>query len=247
MSTNAGPSPTVQRLVAFLAEGTGPDGARDPTLAELGDWLAASTRFRVFVEGNRDKIRKKLRGATSADARLDVRAELLVARLLLEDRRFELTFEAYGARNRGPDFTVTYRAGRAFNVEVTRRRTTGDAAPALEPAILGKLRQLPPSASNVLVVVLAGDAPPPDPAPVLHDIRARADRRDDEGFRTHGLADAAAVHAGLLRLAAVVAISEAATGGIRERTWPNAGARIPLPDATLRAFVAALGLEPPRT
>src|SRR5919112_3867631 len=95
-------TPTVQRLVTFLAAGA----AAAPEMSDVVALLAASSRFRGFVEANRDKIRKKLRGATSRDARLDVRAELLVAAQLLADRRLEVAFEAYGAGRRGPDFTV---------------------------------------------------------------------------------------------------------------------------------------------
>ncbi len=227
-------TPTIQRLVAYLADAPAPE----PEIADMAAWLAASPRFRAFVETNRDKIRKKLRGATSTEARLDVRAELQVAALLLADRRIALAFEAYGAGRRGPDFTVTFRAGRAFNVEVTRRRGGGNAA--LEPAILAKLRQLPPSASNVIVVALSGDEPSPDPGAALRDLRARADRRDDAFFEAFGLNGSAAFHAGLLRLAAVVAIPAAGQASARVVHWRNAGARVPLPEPTLRAVVAAL-------
>ena len=82
--------------------------------------------------------------AHDEDSRLDVRSELLVASLILADRRFELSFEAYGARRLGPDLTVTFRANQRFNLEVTRLRTTGDAGDdKLANVISGKLRQLP--------------------------------------------------------------------------------------------------------
>jgi hypothetical protein len=232
------PSPAVERLVASLADASGPD----PGIADLAAWLAASSRFRAFVDANRDKIRKKLRGATAAEARLDVGAELRVAALLLGDRRFDLAFEAYGAGRRGPDFTVTFRGGRAFNVEVTRRRR-GAGNAALEPAVLGKLRQLPPSASNVLVVAVGGDEPAPDPGAVLRDLRAHAERRHDAYFESFGLAGAAAFHAGLLRLAAVVAVAAGGESAARIGHWRNAGARIPLPEPTFRAMLAALAKD----
>ena len=95
--------------------------------SELGEWLEESSRFRTFVTANQDKVRKKL-SATDEQSRLDVRAELLVARSILSDRRFEVAFESYGARRAGPDLTVTYRTNQRFNLEVTRLRTTGDAA-----------------------------------------------------------------------------------------------------------------------
>ena len=238
MTDPPSPSPTIARLVTYLVAGPAADGP----LAGLPGWLAEQPRFRSFVETHRDKIRKKLRGATSWDARLDVRAELRVAALLLADRRIELAFEAYGAGRRGPDFTVTYRAGRAFNVEVTRRRP-GPGHRSLEPVILAKLRQLPPSASNVLIVAVEGPDRAPDPGPVVRDLRQHADRRDDAFFAARGVEAAAAVHAGLGRLAAVVAWAEHAPAGERVAAWANAGARIPLPEPTLRALVATLAAD----
>jgi hypothetical protein len=238
------PSLTVRRLVAYLLDAdpgaAGAGGTLDPALADCSWWLMASPRFRAFSEENRDKIRKKLRGATSAEARLDVRAELRLAASVLADRRIELAFEAYGAGRRGPDFAATFRAGRPFNIEVTRRHGAGGDR-AVEGAILGKLRQLPPSAANVLVIALAGTEPAPDPAPMLRDLRVRADRRDDAFFAAGGVYDAQGFHAGLLRLAAVVTWAEAAGEGARVAGWANPGARVALPDVALRALLAALG------
>ena len=228
-------SPTIERLVAYLVE----DPRPDPALADLPAWLAATPSFRAFAETNRDKIRKKLRHATDGPARLDVRAELRVAALLLADRRFELAYEAYGAGRRGPDFTATFRAGRPFNVEITRRRPVQGLA-SLEATILAKLRQLPASAANVLVISVDEHRGAPDPAPVIHDLRLRADRREDAFFAARGQGGAAALHAGLLRLGAVLTWAEAAEPAARVAFWVNAGARIPLPDATVRALRAAL-------
>ena len=238
MTDRPGAPPSVRRLTADLVGSPGVD----PALAGLPAWLAASPGFRAFAEANRDKIRKKLRGATETEARLDVRAELRVAALLLADRRFDLTFEAYGAKHGGPDFTVTFRAGRPFNVEVTRRRP-GPGAASLEPSILAKLRQLPPSMSNVLVVAVDERDRAPDPAPTLRDLRARADRHDDGFFATRGLDDAAAFNARARRLAVVVTWSDSVIGPARVASSANAGARIPLPAPTLRALLAALAAE----
>jgi hypothetical protein len=74
----------------------------------------------------------------------------------------------------------------------------------------------------------------------VRELRARADRREDPHFAARGVADAAAFHAGLLRLAAVVAWTEGAGTEARVAAWSNAGARIPLPVATFRALLAAL-------
>src|SRR5687768_16423465 len=76
---------------------------------DLISWIDATPRFEQFLSAHRDKVRKKLRSATEHDALLDVRAELLVARLLISDRRMEVAFEAYGSGKIGPDLTVTFR------------------------------------------------------------------------------------------------------------------------------------------
>ena len=93
-------------------------------------WRTGSKPVRAsasFLTTNQDKVRKKLNSSDDEEHRLDVRAELLVAYLIVADRRFELAFEAYGARPLGPDLTVTFRANQRFNLEVTRLRTTDDA------------------------------------------------------------------------------------------------------------------------
>ena len=152
---------------------------------------ARSRRFRAFADAHRQKIRKKLRTAHDPEAQSDVRAELLAAYLLLADRRIELAFEASGSTAGGPDFTVTYRATARFNVEVTRFR--GGAASRTQGApILGKLRQLPPSIANVLLIAIEHDARDPyDVAAVVRSLRARSEARDESLFTAHGLPGAA--------------------------------------------------------
>lgn len=216
--------------------GTGP--GRE-LAAELAGWLAGSPRFASFVEAHRSKIRKKLRGAADTASVRDVRAELAVARLLLTDRRFELTFEAYG-RGGGPDFTVTYRAGRPFNVEVTRLRRPPDAA-AVAGVVLGKLRQLPPSSPNLLLVTVedvATDAV--DVGAAVRALRARADRKDEAYFAFRGIDGTRTFYERLLRLGGVIVWCETAAGDRRAARWKNGSARIAVPEATTGAVLACL-------
>src|SRR5689334_2088813 len=155
------------------------DGALEDSIAtEVLQWLAGSARFRAFAEANRDKIRKKLRGAAAdPEARRDVRAELRIAQLLLSDRRVELEFEAYGSGNRGPDFSAA-RGGDRFNLEVTRPRGRPEAAGF--SALLAKLRQLPPAAPNAVLLAVEGeDARAYDTAAAIKALRARADAKDE--------------------------------------------------------------------
>ena len=54
-------------------------GVRPSFQLEIDHRIEDTPRFAGFVPANRDKIRKKLRTVSSEDARLDVRAELMVA------------------------------------------------------------------------------------------------------------------------------------------------------------------------
>jgi hypothetical protein len=212
----------------------------DPFAQELLVWLADSARFRSFAEAHRDKIRKKLRHTTDAEALRDVRAELLAARLLLADRRIELAFEAYGSGKGGPDFTITYRGTTTFNVEVTRLHRVPDPTRFGE-SLLAKLRQLPPSRPNVLVVAIDGQtAEALDVAATTRELRARADAKDEAFFARRGFEGTRGFYELYLRLATVIVWCEGATGAVRAAMWRNGSARIPLPDQAARACVAGL-------
>src|SRR5512144_2886381 len=94
-----------------------------PLSDELFRWMEGSSRFTLFVETYRDKIRKKIRLAPELETALDLRGELEVAYRLLADRRLEVAYEPYAStQRRGPDFAATYRANLVFNIEVARMR-----------------------------------------------------------------------------------------------------------------------------
>src|SRR5262245_23131470 len=214
----------------------------DALAAELTGWLAAP-RFRRFVEANGPKVRKKLRGATDADARRDVRTELRVAQLLLADPRFEVAFEAYGSGKPGPDFTLTYRDTQRFNLEVTRLRHA-PSADAFAAAMVTKLRQLPPSIGNGLL--LAVDGPVGDPelvAAASQALRDRADRKDEPFFTSRGFEGSRGFYDRYLRLGAVFAWSETADGAARAALWVNRSARIAVPARAAQACLACLRAE----
>ncbi len=225
-------NPAAARLAEYLH-----DGSDGPMADEVAGWLSASPRFRAFADAHRDKIRKKLRGATDADARLDVRAELSVAHLLLADRRMELAFEASGSTRGGPDFAVEFRDHAAFNLEVTRLHRAASGA-ALGRVLLAKLRQLPPGSPNALLVAVSD--PAVDIADAVRALRTRVDARDDIVLSRGGFADPAGFYLRFLRLGAVVAWCEAAGGEARASAWVNGSARIAVPAPALRAAVAAL-------
>jgi hypothetical protein len=212
----------------------------DATTEEMATWLAGSKRFRAFAEAHRDKIRKKLRGATDDDARRDVRAELAVAHLLLADRRIELAFEAYGSTKGGPDFTVTFRAQRAFNLEVTRPHGSPEAASGGGP-LLAKLRQLPPSSPNAVLLAIEGDSAAAfDVTAATRALRARADAKDEDFFTRRGFAGTRGFYERYLRLGAVLVWCEGANGDARAALWTNRSARIAVPERAARACLACL-------
>ena len=235
MASQSGSSTGVEELVAFLIDGA----PADPLALELAPWLAGGPRFRAFVTVYRDKVRKKLRGARDTEARLDVRAELRVAHLLLAEPRIDLAFEASGSASGGPDFALTHR-GRILNLEVTRLRRPAQPVSAGR-ALLAKLRQLPPSVPNA--VLLATHAAGSDPLAVdvaAKALRARADAQDDAFFARHGLLGSRGFYDRFLRLGAVLVWAEDAAGDNRVRLWVNRSARIGPPARTLRAVVACL-------
>jgi hypothetical protein len=236
MTRSIAPGTTVERLALDLLD----RGPGEPMTGELARWLAASARFRAFAEGHRDKIRKKLRTAADAEALRDVRAELQAAHLLLADRRFELAFEAYGSGKAGPDFTVSFRGERTFNLEVTRLRGAPRST-AYGGSLLAKLRQLPPSAPNGLLIAIEGDsAEALDVAAATRALRARADAKDEAFFTSRGFDGTRGFYERYLRLGAVLVWSEDAAGDARATPWINRSARIALPERAIRACAQCL-------
>jgi hypothetical protein len=234
---HAGVPPThVERLAAHLFDGA----ESDSVVEEIAGWLAASAHFRAFAEAHRDKIRKKLRIATEIEGRRDVRAELGAAHLLLADRRIELAFEAYGSGRAGPDFTVAFRGERRFNLEVTRlRRAPGQAT--LGGPLLPKLRQLPPSVPNALLIAIEGDrADALDIPAATRALQARADAKEDAFFIARGFDGTRAFNQRYRRLGAVLTWCEGAPAGARATLWLNPAARIALPGRAIRACLLAL-------
>jgi hypothetical protein len=230
------PGRTVERLAGDLFE----RGRDDALAGELLGWLAGSARFRAFAEAHRAKIRKKLRTAADAEALRDVRTELLAARLLLADPRIELAFEAHGSGRGGPDFSVTFRGGRGFDLEVTRLRRVPGAA-SLTGSLLTKLRQLPPSTPSALLVAIDGDtAEALDVAATTRALRSRADAKDEAFFTGRGFDGTRGFYERFLRLGAVFVWCEAAAGDARAASWVNRSARIGVPEAAARACLSTL-------
>jgi hypothetical protein len=225
----------VDRLAQHLLNGVDDALMSD----EFGAWLAESLRFRAFANANRDKIRKKLRTAGDEAARADVRAELDVARSLLDDRRIELAFEPRGSTGGGPDFAVTYRGHHAFDLEVTRPRHPLDRD-GVGATVLVKLRQLPKSVANVILIVgHEADASRVDIGAAVRAIRARADAKDEAYFARRGFQGTRQFYDRFLRLGAVL-LWNGSGGDQRTTSWRNASARIAVPEPAVATVVGLL-------
>jgi hypothetical protein len=218
--------------------------------SELGHWLENRPRFRAFITANQDKVRKKLTTASDEESRLDVRSELHVAYLILADRRFELSFEAYGARRLGPDLTVTFRANQRFNLEVTRLRAVVDARPAGEepgPAIArlanvitGKLRQLPGDVPNALVISTQGLAlSEAHVAAAARLLKMYSNQQDDLFFARRGFFRARDFSAHYRGLSGVFVLDEV-TGPPGVVFTANREARHPLPKEAVAGLTVCL-------
>ena len=205
-----GPRPrSVDDLTAYLFADEPDEPGAGALATEMSGWLESLPRFRDFAERHRDKIRKKLRSARDVETQFDVRAELRVARLLLTDRRIELAFEAYGSQRGGPDFTVTYRTTRQLNLEVTRVRRQPDVA-GIAASVLAKLRQLPPSVPNAVLLSVADVDPAElDVGAAAKLLRGRADARDEAFFADRGLSGTRAFYERFLRLGGVFVLNDA--------------------------------------
>lgn len=147
-------------LLAFILAGT-PPAFSD----EFKEWVRGSRRFKAFAGEYRTKIRAKVKTATGESAVKDLRAELEAALLLLREERFTVEYETYAAsKQRGPDYTVTFKTHTPFNVEVRRIRSVereqnddGASVTKLMSVLCEKVGQMPPGIVNVLW--LAGEGP----------------------------------------------------------------------------------------
>ena len=193
---------------------------------EFGGWARRSRRFAAFAGAYHSKIRAKLRHATDDDSRRDLRAELETAALLLRDERFSVEYEKYAAaKQRGPDFTVTFKTHTPFNVEVRRLRAVADEDEAARAArlvyVLGdKVRQMPPSIVNLLWLSVDGVLAVDEVNAAAAALRQQAEGKDDAFFARRGFVGAADFLARYQRLSGVVLRSP---GDIA--LWPNPTAR----------------------
>ena len=173
------------------------DGQKSALYAEFEGWVRGSRRFKAFATLYRDKIRAKLRAVRDENGMKDVRAELLAASILLAQPAFNLEYERYAAsKQRGPDFTVTFRSHTPFNIEVRRLRSAewrdSDArATQLAAVLCDKIGQMPPSIVNLLWLTADYAIAEPELIQALAALRQRADSKDEDYFTRRSFKSAA--------------------------------------------------------
>lgn len=214
-------------------------GERPAFYSEFEGWVRGSRRFQAFAAAYETKIRAKLSRAGDEATVDDVRAELETAALLLRDRRFTLEYERYAARKqRGPDFTVTFKTHTPFNVEVRRIRSLeldGDDAEArtgkLMAVLCDKVGQMPPSIANLLWLIAGDEIAPDDLAGATDTLRQLAERKVEEFFTRRGFRSAAAFLKQYRQLSGIVLRQPEATV-----LWLNPMARHPAPPTIVTAI-----------
>jgi hypothetical protein len=154
---------------------------------EFEGWVRGSRRFKAFVIEYRSKIRSKLKNMRDEG---DLRAELHAAALLLTEERFTLEYEKYTAsKQRGPDFTVTFKTHTPFNVEVRRIESQRvDTKSKLMTVVCDKVGQMPPGIVNFLWLV--AEMNETDVKEGAAALRQMAERKDEfftrRGFKNAG-------------------------------------------------------------
>lgn len=231
--------PTIDELLDAIF------GDSQHTLAdEFGAWVRASRRFKAFATANSTKIRAKLRNARDEARLQDVRAELATAALLLRDERIALEYEKYAAlKQRGPDFTATFRTNAPFNVEVRRLRSLevtdrDDEARAakLMAVLCDKVGQMPPGIVNFLWLWTERDLTGDEMADAIKRLQQLAERKVEDYFTRRGFDSAADFLKHLRQLSGLVA-----QGPDARTVWLNPLARHKPPPDLVRA-IERLGL-----
>jgi hypothetical protein len=208
--------------------------------AQFAQWLVSAPRFKTFAETYRDKIRKKVRGLRDEHGRRDLQFELAIAYRLLQERRFAVEYEKYGVgKQRGPDFSVSFRTRMLFNVEV-KRMHIARLEPHADPlhgcnklinTVCEKIGQLPPSVINLLAL---GDSAALgvsyDVALAMKLLKERADGKDDPFFARRGFIGARDFLKQYTRLSGILVCDpQDPLAAERPTLWLNAQARHAIP------------------
>jgi len=215
------------------------EGKKPAFYPEFEGWLRGSRRFKAFATSYRDKIRSKLRNVRDEDGLKALRAELETAALLLHEDRFTLEYEKYAAsKQRGPDFTVTFKTHTPFNIEVRRLRSVemddadSDAPTGKLMAVLcDKVGQMPPSIVNLLWLTAEREISEADLTSAVMALRQLADRKAEDYFTRRGFESATDFLKHYGQLSGIVVRQ---SGGMM--LWLNAAARHKVPTEIVNAL-----------
>lgn len=175
------------------------DGEKPPLYSEFETWARESRRFKAFATAYASKIRAKRKNVRDDAGMQDLRAELNTAAILLRDERFTLEYERYAAlKQRGPDFTATFKTNLLVNVEVRRMRgveleaSSDDAwIGKLSAVLCDKVGQMPPSILNLLWLTGERAVSESDITRAVITLRQLAERKDEVYFTRRGFENAA--------------------------------------------------------
>jgi hypothetical protein len=215
------------------------DNKQPPLYAEFATWVKESRRFKAFAIYYRAKIRTKLKSVRDEEGMKELRLELEVAMLLLREERFTLEYEKYAAsRQRGPDFTVTFKTHTPFNVEVRRIRSTelddGDNEAhigKLMTVLCDKVGQTQPSIVNLLWLITEREISEADLTRAVTTLRQLADSKTEDFFTRRGFKNAADFLKQYRQLSGIVL--RQADGNV---LWLNALARHKAPPEIMTAI-----------
>lgn len=174
-------------------------GKKTALYREFEGWVRDSRRYKVFATRYRGKIRTKLKNAQGESGMKDLRAELATAALLLREESFTLEYEKYAAsKQRGADFTVTFKTHTPFNLEVRRIRSvemddeSGDGrVRKLLSVLCDKVGQMQPNIVNLLWLIAEREISEADLTRSVTTLRQLAESKNEEFFTKRGFKDAA--------------------------------------------------------
>lgn len=198
---------TLDALISAIYDG------RDATLIpEFEGWARDSRRFRAFATDYRSKLRAKLRNAPRDGGIYNLRAELETAALVLCEKRFMLEYEKYATlKQRGPDFTVTFKTHTPFNIEVRRIRSVEmeDIDPEartgkLMAVLCNKVGQMLPGIVNLLWLTAEREISESDVTGAAAALRGLAERKTESYFQQRGFKGAADFLKQFQRLSGIV-------------------------------------------
>lgn len=215
------------------------DDRQYPLYAEFEGWVRESRRFKAFASSYRSKLRAKLRAAHDENGIKDLRAELETALALLREERFTLEYEMYlASKQRGPDFTVTFKTHTPFNVEVRRVRSLeledGDTEARISKlmaVLCDKVGQMPPSIVNLLWLIGEDEISAADLTQAGKTLRQLAERKTEDFFRRRGFESAADFLKQYAQLSGIVVCQSGAN-----EVWLNPLARHKAPSEIVTAI-----------